>query len=101
MPVYPSALPGTLKALCDKSAHRAVGMNYEGSLSERWHDFPVTIADSQSGIAFVMFFAYPQTMELLTSAEIVSLSPPERLALNAVHLGLWPRVGQASQPNVT
>ena len=65
------------------------------SLSERWHDFPVTIADSQSGIAFVMFFAYPQTMELLTSAEIVSLSPPERLALIAQ---LWDSLEQHQLP---
>lgn len=46
-------------------------------------------------VAFALLFAYPQTMELLTSAEIVSLSPSERLALIAQ---LWDSLEQDQVP---
>lgn len=45
--------------------------------------------------AFAGVFAYPQSMELLTSDEIVRLSPPERLALIAQ---LWDSLEQHQLP---
>ena len=46
-------------------------------------------------VAFAVVFAHPQTMGLLTSAEIVSLSPSERLALIAQ---LWDSLEQDQLP---
>ena len=48
-----------------------------------------------SGVAFARFFAYPQYMELLTSDEIVLLSPPERLDLIGQ---LWDSLEQHQLP---
>ena len=56
---------------------------------------PVITDSIHGGIAFAMFIAYPQTMELLTKAEIVSLSPPQRLALIGQ---LWDSLEQRELP---
>ena len=50
---------------------------------------------AQSAVALTGVFAYPQSMELLTSDEIVRLSPPERLALIAQ---LWDSLEQHQLP---